>query len=85
MPDWYATLVTAKDLGIPPWQLDGIEPATTDIAVLEFWKQKSLIAKTAENQAMDTKNNIASKFGGKGKKPRPDQQANTDSMSSRNK
>jgi hypothetical protein len=42
MPDWYPLIVAAKYLGVPPWDL--LERSV-------FWRDKALIAMSAEKQA----------------------------------
>lgn len=46
-PDWYATIQAAKYLNVAPWEL--MEQAL-------FWRDKALIAMTAEAQSDDIKN-----------------------------
>jgi hypothetical protein len=42
MPDWYPLIVAAKYLGVPPWDL--LERSV-------WWRDKALIAMSAEKQA----------------------------------
>jgi hypothetical protein len=51
IPEWYLQYKDAQLLGVPPWQLDGIEPTTVDLDVIEFWRLKARIAQAAESKA----------------------------------
>lgn len=47
-PEWYPLIQSAKYLGVPPWEL--MEESL-------YWKERALVAMTAEAQAQEIINN----------------------------